>query len=207
VIRVLRIPYSTNVERVALALAYKGVPVRWIDVDPADRTPVRDVSGQELVPVLVEGGRLAVSDSTEILRYLEERYPEPPLFPRAPARRAELDVFVDWFNRVWKRPPNEIVAERARPEPDHARVVELGRELSGSLELFERVLTGREYLYGDFGAADCIAFPLLKYALDRNTDDDEPFHEVLREFLRAGGRYPRLEAWIRRVDTLPREAS
>ena len=50
--RVFRIPFSTNVERVALALGHKGVAVEWVDVDPADRSPVRDVSGQDLVPVL-----------------------------------------------------------------------------------------------------------------------------------------------------------
>jgi glutathione S-transferase len=51
-IRVWRIPFSTNVERVALALGHKGLDAEWIDVDPADRTPVREVSGQDLVPVL-----------------------------------------------------------------------------------------------------------------------------------------------------------
>ena len=51
-IRVLRIPLSTNVERVALALAHKGLEVEWVDVDPDDRSPVVALSGQELVPVL-----------------------------------------------------------------------------------------------------------------------------------------------------------
>ena len=32
---VLRVAYSTNVERVALAAAHKGVAVDWRDVDPA----------------------------------------------------------------------------------------------------------------------------------------------------------------------------
>ena len=200
----LRIPYSTNVERVALALGHKSVPVRWIDVDPSHRSPVRELSGQELVPVLSDGGRLTISDSTAILLHLEERYPEPPLYPRNPARRAELDVFIDWFNRVWKRRPNEIEAERAKPHPDEERVAELGRELTGSLDIFERLLAGRDYLFGDFGAADCTAFPFVKYALDRTAGDDEPFHAILREFQELHGRYPRVEAWIRRVDAHPR---
>ena len=37
-IRVHRIAFSTNVERVALAAAHKGVSVEWVDVDPADRS-------------------------------------------------------------------------------------------------------------------------------------------------------------------------
>jgi glutathione S-transferase len=203
VFRVYRIPFSTNVERVALALAHKGMDVEWVDVDPADRSAVREASGQELVPVIVDDTRV-VFDSTAILRYLEELRPEPALWPRDPARRAELDVFVDWFNRVWKRPPNEIEAERSKPEPDEARITELGRELTAALDLFEALLDGREYLYGGFSAADCIAFPFLKYALDRNEADDEPFHDILREFQQLGTSHPRVEAWIRRVDARPR---
>jgi glutathione S-transferase len=203
VLRVYRIPFSTNVERVSLAFAHKGLDVEWEDVDPGNRSPVERVSGQPLVPVLVHDGRV-VADSTVILRYLEDLQPEPPLFPRDEARRAELDVFLDWFNRVWKRPPNEIEAERAKTEPDAARIDELVRELTGSLELFEAMLAGRDYLFDDFSAADCAAFPFLKYGLIFDEADTEEFHLVLREHLALDGRYPRLEAWIGRVDAHPR---
>lgn len=202
-LRCYRVPYSTNVERVSLALAHKGLDVEWVDVDPADRTVVDRVSGQPLVPVLVDGDRV-VHDSTEILRYLEELRPEPRLFPVEPARRAELEVFLEWFNRVWKRPPNEIEALRGKPHPDEERIATLGREVTGALDLFERLLDGRDYLYGEFSAADCVAFPFLKYALDDNPDDDESFHAILREFQRLGEHHPRLAAWIARVDERPR---
>jgi glutathione S-transferase len=201
---VYRIPYSTNVERVALALAHKGIEVDWKDVDPQDRSEVERVSGQRLVPVLVDDDGVVIADSTVILRFLEELQPEPRLFPQEPGRRAELDVFLDWFNRVWKRPPNEIDAERAKKQPDEERIGALGADLAGSLDLFERLLDGRDYLFGEFSAADCAAFPFLKYALDRDEDDDEPFHDILREFLVLDGRYPGVEAWIKRVDERPR---
>ena len=203
VLRVYRIPFSTNVERVALALAHKGIEVEWSDIDPRDRGPVEAVSGQPLVPVLVDNGRV-VADSTVILRYLEELQPEPALFPPEAARRAEVEVFLDWFNRVWKRPPNEIEAERARALPDQARIDALGQELTASLEIFEALLDRRDYLFGEFSVADCAAFPFLKYALDRHEEDDEPFHEILREFLVLGESQARIEAWIRRVDERPR---
>ena len=203
VLRVYRTPFSTNVERVSLALAHKGLDVEWIDVDPADRSEVERVSGQPLVPVLNHDGRVVV-DSTVILRYLEELRPEPPLFPGDEARRAELDVFLDWFNRVWKRPPNEIEAERAKPIADSARIDELGDELTASRDIFEAMLTGRDYLFGEFSAADCIAFPFLKYGVLYDEADTEEFHVILHEYLALGGRYPRLEAWIRRVDVHPR---
>jgi maleylpyruvate isomerase len=196
-LRVYRIPFSTNVERVSLAAGHKRMAIEWIDVDARDRAPVVAASGQELVPVLDHDGRI-VFDSTVILHYLDELQPEPCLFTKA-----EVELFVDWFNRVWKVPPNAIEAERRREAPDEARVGELGLEMTSSLDLFERLLEGRDFLFGDFSAADCAAFPFLKYAVDENEDDDEAFHQILREFLPLDG-HVRMGEWIRRVDALPR---
>ncbi len=202
--RVYRIPFSTNVERVALAAGHKGVEVEWIDVDPADRSSVEAVSGQPLVPVLVEGDEV-VSDSPRVLDWLERRFPEPSLYPREPARRAEVEIFVDWFNRVWKRPPNLIADEEEKARPDAAQIARWSGELQASLALFESLLDGRDYLYGDFGAADVIAFPFLKYPVfGVPADDDERFHAILVEHQPLGDGYPRLRAWVARVDGHPR---
>jgi glutathione S-transferase len=202
-IRLYRAPFSTNVERVALALAHKGLAVESVVIDYSDRSEVGRVSGQGLVPVIEDGGRV-VADSTRILRYLEERYPDPPLFPADPARRAELDVFLEWFNEIWKGPPNEIEAELSSPLPDRERIAALGRQMAAWLDLFERMLSGREHLLGEFSAADCAAFPFLKYARFRDPDDDEPFHRVLDKFQELGDDHPRLAAWIETVDRRPR---
>ena len=155
-----RIPFSTNVERVALALAHKGIPVEYVDVDDEDRSPVVEISGQELVPVLVDGD-LVLSDSPVILEYLEERHPEPPLYPADESRRAEVRIFVDWFNHVWKRPPNLIAAEEAKPEPDRRRIAELEQRITDALPRFESLLAERDYLFGDeLTVADVVAFPV-----------------------------------------------
>jgi glutathione S-transferase len=201
--RVYRIAHSTNVERVALALGHKGIEVEWIDVDPADRAPVRAVSGQDLVPVL-EDGREVVVDSMRIVAHLEARQPDPPLYPSDPARRAQTLLFVDWFDRVWKGPPNDIEAELTADEPDKRRLGDLGARMRDSLDLFEGLLTDRDFLVGRFGAADCAAYPFLKYGLGRPPEDDELFHRVLADHLALDGRHPRLEAWIRRVEARPR---
>ncbi|HEY7795564.1 MAG TPA: glutathione S-transferase family protein [Gaiellaceae bacterium] len=203
-LRIYRIPFSTNVERVALALAHKGVAVEWVDVPADDRSEVVRVSGQELVPVLVDGDRI-LFDSPVVLAYLEERFPEPPLYPSDPARRAEVQVFLDWFNRLWKRPPNLIAAEELKPEPDLARIAELEQRIADALPVFESLLHGRDYLFGDeLTVADVTAFPFLKYATQWTEGDPDRFHEILRQTMRLDGRYPRLEAWIDRVDALPR---
>jgi glutathione S-transferase len=197
--KVWRIPFSTNVERVALALGHKGIAVEWVDVDPADRSEVERLSGQPLVPVLELDGRV-LADSTAIVEELERLQPEPRLYPTERARRAEVEVFVDWFNRVWKGPPNELEAELGKADPDLETAERLGGEITAALDRFEALLHDRDYLFGDFGVADCIAFPFLKYAVLSDPDDTELFHRILVEHQRLDGRYPRLEAWIHRVN-------
>jgi glutathione S-transferase len=193
-IQVHRVPFSTNVERVALAAAYKGIEIEWIDHPYDDRAEVVRISGQELVPVLVDGG-LVLPDSEAILRLFEERVPEPPLWPRERARRAEVDVFVEWFNRWWKRAPNLVAGGG-----DEAKY---GPRITAAFDRFEALLDGREYLYGEFGVADVIAFPFLKYALLWDEGDEHEFHRILRRWQPIEGRQ-NVEAWIRRIDALPR---
>ena len=145
-----------------------------------------------------------VSDSVAILRHLEQRTPDPPLFPAEGARRAELDVFIEWFERVYKAAPNAIEDELERPEPDRGRVDRLGGEMAARLDVFERMLSRREHLFGEFGAADCVAFPFLKYALHREPADDELFHLILEEHQPLGGEHSSLRRWIERVGAMPR---
>jgi glutathione S-transferase len=114
-------------------------------------------------------------------------------------------VFVDWFNQVWKRWPNGIEEELDRPEPDTGAIRAHSTAMANALDRFETMLAGRDHLMGDeFSAADCCAFPFLKFALLRDPDDDELFHRILEEHQRLGDDHPRLADWIRRVDERPR---
>src|SRR3954470_19152786 len=161
-ITLYRARFSTNVERVALTLALKGLRAEsvWITYD--DRSVVERVSGQPLVPVLDYDGETLV-ESMDIVRFLDERHPEPPLYP--PALASEIEDFVDWFNGGWKGPPNEIETELGKPEPDQRGIGELEAEMIDHLDRFEAMLEGGDYLLGDsLTAADMCAFPFLKYA-------------------------------------------
>ncbi|HEX2359550.1 MAG TPA: glutathione S-transferase family protein [Solirubrobacterales bacterium] len=199
-----RAPFSTNVERVALALAHKGLRVESIVISYDDRSEVEQASGQGLVPVIDDEGTI-VFDSTRILGYLEERYPEPRIFPADPARRAEMEIFIDWFNEVWKGAPNTIEFELESEEPAQDVIESEGRRMGNALALFERMLEGRDYLMGDeVSAADFAAFPFLKYGRLRDAEDDELFHRILELHQRLGDDHPRLAAWIDRVNELPR---
>jgi glutathione S-transferase len=74
--------------RVRIVLAEKGIPYEPVAIDLSDRPAwifAKNPTGR--VPVLEED-TLVLPESTVIMEYLEERYPEPPLLPADPAQRA-----------------------------------------------------------------------------------------------------------------------
>ena len=88
---------------------------------------------------------------------------------------------------------------------DEALVAKLGGQIAASLPLFEALLGRRDFLLGEtLGVADLVCFPFLKYATVWEEGDEHLFHELLRDHQRLDGRYPRLEAWIARLNALPR---
>jgi glutathione S-transferase len=199
--RLHAIPFSTNVERVRIALAHKGLHAELVMHDPADRRALAALSGQELTPVLELDDGQVLNDSPAILRALEYLHPSPPLWPIDPATRAEADVFIDWFNGVWKIAPNAIADELAGPAPDLGRLATHRATLAADLDRFVALLDGRDHLLGDeFGIADVTAWPFLRYALDEPGEDDhDVFHRVLHDDQPLAERHAPLVAWIERV--------
>jgi len=77
--------FSPYCWRIKLALAHKNLPFESIPVRFTDKDVIA-FSGQELVPVLVDGEKV-VSDSQAIAEYLETAYPhEASLFGDPPSR-------------------------------------------------------------------------------------------------------------------------
>ena len=126
-----------------------------------------------------------------------------PCFHPTPARRAEVDIFLEWFNEQWKRAPNAMEDELEKSAPDQGLVDELSARMRATLPLFEGLLDGRDHLFGELSAADLAAYPFLKYGAGRDPADDELFHRLLEEHLQLDGRYPGLSAWIARIAALP----
>lgn len=89
---------SVSAHRVRIALNYKGVAYKSIFTDldnaPGDRLSYLNVNPQGLIPALWADEDLVISQSSAILEYLEERYPERPLLPRDDiAERARIRSF------------------------------------------------------------------------------------------------------------------
>ena len=84
-------PLSPYAQKVKLALYEKGIPFEAA-MPNLFGDPESDFLGsspRREVPSLIDGD-FTVFDSTVILEYIEERWPEPKLLPAAPAERAHV---------------------------------------------------------------------------------------------------------------------
>lgn len=84
---------SSAAYRVRIALNLKGLPYEYVPIHLRQgeqrAEPYRALNAQELVPTLCDD-RGTFTQSLAIIEYLEQRYPEPPLLPRAPEARARV---------------------------------------------------------------------------------------------------------------------
>jgi maleylacetoacetate isomerase len=84
---------STAAFRVRIALNLKGVSYESVSMhlrQGAHKTPeFLRLNPQGLIPALEDDG-VVISQSLAILEYLEEKYPDPPLLPRALADRGHV---------------------------------------------------------------------------------------------------------------------
>jgi glutathione S-transferase len=87
-----RCPYCA---RVRIVLAEKGIEHEVVEIDLSDRPAwLYEKNPLGKVPV-IEEDTFTLAESSVIMEYLEERYPEPALLPADPAARAlaRMDVY------------------------------------------------------------------------------------------------------------------
>src|SRR5436190_9322198 len=136
-----RCPYCA---RSRIALAEKGVEYETVEVDLDNRPSwIYEKNPLGRVPVLEEDA-FVLPESAVINEYLEERYPEPALWPADAAERAFGRLLVFRFDQLSK--PYYAL----RREEDGAR-----ERLDTELEKQNAVHDARPYLSGSkYGIAD-----------------------------------------------------
>jgi glutathione S-transferase len=171
-----RCPYCA---RVRIVLAEKGLQYETVIVD-LDERPAWIYKKNPLgkVPVLEEAD-FVLPESAVIMEYLEERYPEPPLWPADPARRAAGRLLVQRFDRL-SRPYYAL-----RRGDEDAR-----SEISERLIELDSLLTANAFLAGpEFGLADAAYLPWILRLHGNLSVDLEP--------------YPALADWVSRTTQRP----
>jgi glutathione S-transferase len=141
-IKLIQIPFSHNCVKVRVALELKALPYETQDVAPMDRASVVAASGQGLVPVIVVDG-CAIAESTAILLYLEERYPDPALLPKDPAARAECLLLEDWADQAFMAISRRIAYGNVLARPGRLAELFFPGESGPSRWLKERIARRR----------------------------------------------------------------
>ncbi len=90
-IELYKLHWSHYVEKVRWALDFKRLPWRGIDIVAFTKKEMRHFDCQQTVPLIHDTATgVAISDSSPIIRYLEETYPGRPLFPADPSERERV---------------------------------------------------------------------------------------------------------------------
>jgi glutathione S-transferase len=164
-----RCPYAA---RARITLAEKGIAYDAVEIDLADRPAwLYEKNPLGRVPVYEEDEGLVLPESEVIMEYLEERFPEPALWPADPAERALGRLWLQRFDDRLGKAYYEARRGDGRDELD-ARLAELDRALEA-----QPYLTGREY-----GLADIAYVPWILRARANLGVDLESF--------------PAVEAWL-----------
>jgi glutathione S-transferase len=109
-------------EKARWALDYKRIPHTRRSLLPGPHVIVaKRLTGDiETTPVLTIDGR-SIGDSTRIIAALEERWPEPPLYPQDDALRARALELEDFFDEELGPDIRRAVYQELLPRPDLVR--------------------------------------------------------------------------------------
>ena len=183
-----RCPYCA---RTRIALAEKGIEYETVEIDLDDRPSwIYEKNPLGRVPVLEED-TFALAESAVIDEYLDDRYPEPPLWPADPAERALGRMLVFRFDEL-SRPYYAL-----RRGEDGA-----ADRLDVALGELDALLQGRPFLSGrEFGLADIAYVPWILRARDR-LDVDLSRFSALADWLARLEERPSIAAEIEVVASL-----
>lgn len=186
-------PLSMFGAKAQIAALEKGIAVETVMVpfDKGDNylpkhPEVLRINPKRQVPVLIDG-EVELFDSTQIFEYLEDKVPEPPLWPRDVAGRARARQLEHLSDEVFF--PHVIKLMGLQHDMHSEAAVTACAACARFYEQMEQRLAQPDHLAGPYSFAD-IAFYMAQVFADRKG---------------AGmtGATPRLLAWRERVGARP----
>jgi glutathione S-transferase len=153
---------SPYVRKVLVCLHLKGVAYQIDPIVPFlgdDR--FSRLSPLRRVPVLVDDA-VTLCDSSVICQYLEDRHPDPPLYPRDVAARARARWLEEYADTrigevfIWRRFNELAIRPFVWGEATNAEVVRkaVEEEVPKILDYLEGELPAEGFAFGAFGIAD-----------------------------------------------------
>jgi glutathione S-transferase len=171
-------PLSLFSRKVEIALVEKGVSFDRVLV-PFTQTKgyapkhpaVIAANPKRQVPVLVDDG-LTLYDSTVIIEYLDDKYPNPPLLPREPKARARCRLLELEADEILLLPVRDLMFRSEPPGQDTARRAEQVRAaikaenvILVNYAALAAKLGAQEFFCGAFSVADIATFMNIHHGL------------------------------------------
>ena len=177
-----------NCEKVRYALRRLDLRYESVEIDPADRSEVRALSGQDRVPVLADGD-VVVHDSTRILRYLVRTHGGGRLLPDDSRSRGLAWVIEEYADDVLGPllgRASRGVDAAGHPLDDGGRTA-LKAELAHHYDALEELLGGEDYALGSRLTLADIALYAFISRLELYSPRGVP------------PEYPKIKAWYSRM--------
>lgn len=189
-------PLSPYAQKCKIALREKGVPFEarlpaGVGAGAGFEEAFLAASPRGEVPALVDGDA-RLFDSTILLEYIEERWPEPPLLPASPAERARARMIEEAMDTHYE-PINWALGEvhffrRAEGELARTLIEQAAAQAAAWRRWLEGRLGDRPWFDGErFGRADLSVVPYLNGSRGFGLEP-EPGSRLARWLARANER-------------------
>ncbi|TNE62490.1 MAG: glutathione S-transferase family protein [Alphaproteobacteria bacterium] len=198
-ITIIGSPISPYVRKVLAILDIKGVPFRCISKVPLrDQEYLKQFNPLGRIPILQDGD-FTLADSSVIAQYLEDRFPNPSIWPADIQARARARWFEEYaddhlgrsviFNLFFQKVVRPAVL---KVEPDHALIEDaLTNGLPGAMDYLDAQLQGRDWFAGEAASfADITIAHFMRNAFWAGWKLD-------------AARWPHFAGWLARANKLP----
>ncbi|MBD6619565.1 glutathione S-transferase family protein [Komarekiella sp. 'clone 1'] len=173
---------STFSQRTRVVLLEKGIDFTEIEIDLQNKPDgYTQISRYGKVPA-IKHEDVEIYESAIINEYLDEVFPEPPLLPRDPAKKAIARIWIDYANTRLVPAFNKFLRGKDSTEQEQGRT-----EFTEALLYIEQEGFGKgDYLLGDqFSLVDISFYPWFERL---------PLLEHFRKFT-LPAETPRLQTW------------
>jgi glutathione S-transferase len=155
---------SPRARKPRIVLAEKGLKYEKVNIDitkgEQKKPEYLAINPYGKVPALQDNGT-TVYESSIVMEYLNDKYPNPPLMPADAGQRARARVLMHLGDNAYDGALGTIVGEvffKPKGQADQNVIAKAKQDLTTCFERLERELGNNDYLVGAFTLADiCFA--------------------------------------------------